>query len=248
MVDAAGEAFELDVFSATPGCSRCRRLVCSPTRTTDDLLLCLLETFLFFGGVPEGAATDNMGAPVVLRDGKGPGPGRAWRFVKEAGVDLRPRAPSSPQAKGKDESTNRFANRLRAYDGDFDGLGGLRVDRHAAGRPARQGGGVPEAPGQRGAAALDGRGRERAGRAVDDARAHRREVLAGAQAPRRREGHRRGDARRPGGRQGRRRGRRLDAHGRAGAARACPRHRPCGARVWRRGASRATSARALPAC
>lgn len=125
MVDSSGEVFEFNVFSATLGYSRYRRLAYSPTRTTDDLLLCLLEAFLFFGGVPEEALTDNMSALVVVRDGRRVRSERAWRFAREAGFDLQLCAPSSPQTKGKDESTNRFVNRLRAYDGDFEGLGGL---------------------------------------------------------------------------------------------------------------------------
>lgn len=125
MVDRNGEVFEFNVFSATLGYSRYHRFLYSPARTTDCLLLCLLDTLLFYGGAPEEAITDNMSALVVFSGGRRVRSERAWRFAREAGFDLQLCAPFTPETKGKDESANRFVDRLGAYDGDFDGLEGL---------------------------------------------------------------------------------------------------------------------------
>lgn len=125
MVDANGEIFEFNVFSAVLGYSRAHRFIYSRTRTEDDLLACLLSTFVRFGGVPDEAITDNMGALVTFAGGRRVKSERAWRFAKEAGFELKLCRASTPQTKGKGESSNRFVNRLLAYDHDFEGEQGL---------------------------------------------------------------------------------------------------------------------------
>ena len=125
MVDVNGEVFEFNVFSAVLGFSRAHRFIYSRTRTEDDLLACLLATFVRFGGIPEEAITDNMSALVTFAGGKRVRSERAWRFAREAGFELKLCRVSTPQTKGKDESSNRFVNRLLAYDRDFEGEQGL---------------------------------------------------------------------------------------------------------------------------
>ena len=125
MVDANGEVFEFNVFSAVLGFSRSHRFIYSRTRTEDDLLACLLSTFVRFGGIPEEAVTDNMGALVTFSGGRRVRSERAWRFAKEAGFELKICRVSTPQTKGKDESSNRFVNRLLAYNHDFEGEQGI---------------------------------------------------------------------------------------------------------------------------
>lgn len=125
LVDVNGEVFEFNVFSAVLGYSRAHRLIYSRTRTEDDLLACLLATFVRFGGIPEEAITDNMSALVTFSGGKRIKSERAWRFAKEAGFALKLCKVRTPQTKGKDESANRFVNRLLAYDHDFVGERGI---------------------------------------------------------------------------------------------------------------------------
>lgn len=125
MVDANGEVFEFNVFSATLGYSRLHKFTYSATRATDDLLACLLDAFRFMGGVPQECLTDNMSSLVSMSTGRRVRNERAWRFAKEAGFDLQLCRVGTPQTKGKDESANRFLNRLLAYDRDFVGLDGL---------------------------------------------------------------------------------------------------------------------------
>lgn len=124
MLDANGEVFEFNAFSATLGYSRLRKFTYSATRTTDGLLACLLDAFRFMGGVPQECLTDNMSSLVSMSTGRRARNERAWRFAKGAGFDLRLRGVGTPQAKGRDESANRFLNRLLAYDRDLVGLDG----------------------------------------------------------------------------------------------------------------------------
>ena len=125
MVDVNGEVFDFNVFSALLGYSRSHRFVYSRTRTEDDLLACLLATFVRFGGVPEEAVTDNMAALVTFSGGRRVKSERVWRFAREAGFELKLCKVRTPQTKGKDESANRFVNRLKVYDRDFEGEQGL---------------------------------------------------------------------------------------------------------------------------
>ncbi len=125
LVDVNGEVFEFNVFSAVLGYSRAHRFIYSRTRTEDDLLACLLATFVRFGGIPEEAVTDNMAAIVSFAGGKRVKSGRVWRFAREAGFELKLCRVSTPQTKGKDESANRFVNRLSAYNHDFEGEQGI---------------------------------------------------------------------------------------------------------------------------
>ncbi len=125
LVDVNGEVFEFNVFLAALGHSRAHRFIYSRTRTEDDLLACLLATFVRFGGIPEEAITDNMAAIVSFASGKRVKSGRAWRFAREAGFELKLCKRQTPQTKGKDESSNRFVNRLLAYNHDFEGEQGI---------------------------------------------------------------------------------------------------------------------------
>ena len=113
------------MFTATLGHSRPHKFTYSPTRTTDDLLACLLGAFRFMGDVPQECLTDNMAAVVSASSGRREKNGRVSRFAREAGFELQLCGTRTPQTKGKDESANRFLSRLLAYDGDFVGLEGL---------------------------------------------------------------------------------------------------------------------------
>lgn len=121
MHDVDGVLYEFNVLSATLGYSRLHRYRYSATKTTDDLLGCLLSVMITNGGTTEKCMTDNMSALVTVSDGKRKKVERAWRFAAEAGFDLEICAVRTPETKGKDESANRFLNRLKVYDGDFRG-------------------------------------------------------------------------------------------------------------------------------
>ena len=148
--DSEGEVFEFSVFTATLGYSRKHRFIPVRSRTLDDLLSCLLATFTRLGGVPEECITDNMSCLVTVSGRRRTRQERAWRFAREAGFELRLCAPRSPQTKGKDESANRFLNRLLAYGGEFTGWSGLaeavaRVEAQANSEPNRTTGLPPDA-------------------------------------------------------------------------------------------------------
>ena len=119
--DRDGVLYEFNVFSATLGCSRVHRFRYSRTRTEDDTLACLASVFRANGGVTEYCDTDNMSGIVSLSSGRRKVSARALEFAAAAGTQLRFCRRGTPQTKGKVESSNRFVERLRVYEGDFSG-------------------------------------------------------------------------------------------------------------------------------
>lgn len=140
MHDRRGRLHEFNVFTATLGCSRLHRYRYSRTRTEDDTLRCLLSASVANGGFAETCVTDNMASLVTFSGGRRIKSQRALRFAREAGFELEFCRPRTPQTKGKDESANRFVNRLLAYEGDFEDEGELvgiisRIERRSNAEP-----------------------------------------------------------------------------------------------------------------
>ena len=127
LVDSEGEVFGIGVFR------HAQLLQEAPVhpgqgRTLDDLPSpACSRPSPGWEGCPE-CLTDSMSCLVTAsgREEDQAGEGLE-RFAREAGFELRLCAPRSPQTKGKDESANRFLNRLLAYGGEV----------HEVGRPRR---------------------------------------------------------------------------------------------------------------
>ena len=113
-----GEIFEFNIFSATLSASRLHNFVYSKTRTREDVERCLVICFERMQGMPKELLTDNMSSIVNTKSKK---------FVSEfitfcKDMEIKPKKCkiSSPETKGKVESSNRFINWLIPYDGEFD--------------------------------------------------------------------------------------------------------------------------------
>ena len=97
MISSLGEVFKFNVFGATLGYSREHVFIYSKTRTTEDFLRCMIDTFNRIGGLPQTIKTDNMSAVVSIKNG----------------------TKKKQQTKGKVESANRFLNWLKPYNHKF---------------------------------------------------------------------------------------------------------------------------------
>ena len=114
-----GAEFLFNVWSATLGYSRRHIYIRSNTITTDDFVGCAYQTAQRLGGVPPEWIADNMSALVTTGSGgKRHRVERAFAFAGRMGFRIELCAARTPQTKGKDESANRFVNRLLAYDRD----------------------------------------------------------------------------------------------------------------------------------
>ena len=88
-----------NVFSATLGYSREHVFIYSLTKTTEDLIRCLIETYRRLGGVTETAITDNMSAIIAGKNRKiNP---KVNQLMKDLGVNLKLCKPKVPQTKAR---------------------------------------------------------------------------------------------------------------------------------------------------
>ena len=114
---ADGTVFGFNLFSATLGFSRLHYFELAERKNEATFKRCFCHCLRWLGGAPREMLTDNMSALVsVLKTGRSVHPGVA-QFSRDMGVRFRFAEPRTPQTKGKDESSNRFAKRLAAYDG-----------------------------------------------------------------------------------------------------------------------------------
>ncbi|WP_207302721.1 transposase [Olsenella sp. Marseille-P4559] len=152
MHDADGAECSFNACTSTPGYSRCHFFEGAMGRTRDTLLRCMADSIAFLGGVPAQWPADDMSAIATFgADGTRARDRRVLAFARDAGFDLVPCRPRSPEAKGRDESSNRFLGRLAAYGGDFSGWDGLdraiaRIRARSNEGPNRTTGLPPEPP------------------------------------------------------------------------------------------------------
>lgn len=111
-----GESHYFNVFSATLGYSREYIFVYSPSRTSEDLMRCLLTTYQKLGGTARIAKTDNMSAIVSIRDNHRKIHPRVKSFFDDLGVKLELCDVRTPETKGKCESANRFVKWIKGFD------------------------------------------------------------------------------------------------------------------------------------
>lgn len=119
-----GTGLTFNVYSATLGYSRKHLFIYSATKTEQDFIRCTNEALMLLGGAPEEILTDNMSAIVSITNEEGRNRRRKHQNIiqweKDAGIRIKLCEPRSPETKGKVESSNRFLDRLMAYDGEID--------------------------------------------------------------------------------------------------------------------------------
>lgn len=115
-----GEILEFNLFSATLGFSRLHYFEFTESITENDFKRCLIHYFRKIGGMPKEVLTDNMSAIVNIKDGKRYIHPTIIQFFKDLGIKLRLCKSRTPQTKGKDETSNKFAQWLIAYDGKIE--------------------------------------------------------------------------------------------------------------------------------
>lgn len=113
-----GEIFKFNVFAATLCASRFHVFLYSKNKTRFDVERCLIQTFQKIGGVTKEILTDNMSSIVDIKQGKFST--EFITFTKDIGVKPKKCKVRHPYTKGKVESSNRFINWLKPYNGEFE--------------------------------------------------------------------------------------------------------------------------------
>lgn len=112
-----GEIIEFNLFSATLGYSRFHYFEYTEFKTEADFKRCLIHFFKKIGGITKEVLTDNMSAIVNVSDGKRIIHPSIVQFFKDIEVKLSLCKARTPQTKGKDEVSNKYAQWLNSYDG-----------------------------------------------------------------------------------------------------------------------------------
>ena len=117
LATAEGEIIGFNLFSATLGYSRFHYFEYAEFKTEDDFKRCLIHFFRKIGGATKRVLTDNMSAIVSVSGGEKTIHPSVAQFFKDIDVKLDLCKVRSPETKGKDEVSNKFAQWLQAYDG-----------------------------------------------------------------------------------------------------------------------------------
>lgn len=117
MVNKYGEVFEFQVFSAELSYSRMHYFCYSPTKTREDVMRCLINTFKFFGGISKELLTDNMSS--IVNNSKNSFCDEFKAFLKDFDIDGKRCKIRSPNTKGKVEVRNKFIKWLIPFNNSF---------------------------------------------------------------------------------------------------------------------------------
>ena len=112
-----GEIIKFNLFSATLGYSRFHYFEYTEFKTEADFKRCLIHFFKKIGGITKEVLTDNMSAIVTVSEGKRIIHPSIVQFFKDIEVKLSLCKARTPQTKGKDEVSNKYAQWLNSYDG-----------------------------------------------------------------------------------------------------------------------------------
>lgn len=112
-----GEILNFHLFSATLGYSRFHYFEYTEFKQEVDFKRCLVHFFKKIGGTTKKVLTDNMSAIVNIEGGKKKIHPSIIEFFKDLNVKLELCGTRTPQTKGKDEVSNKYAQWLNAYDG-----------------------------------------------------------------------------------------------------------------------------------
>lgn len=111
-----GEEIIFNVFSATLGYSREHVFIYSLSKTTQDFIRCIIETFRRLGGTTQTILTDNMVAVVSVKGRQKKIHPLINQLMKDLNTELKLCKVKTPQTKGKDENSNKFVKWIYPYD------------------------------------------------------------------------------------------------------------------------------------
>lgn len=112
-----GEILEFNLYSACLCYSRFHYFEYSEFKTEVDYKRCTIHFFRKIGGLPKRILTDNMSAIVNVTTTEKKKHQSIIQFEKDIGVPISLCKVRTPETKGKDETSNKFAKWLNAYNG-----------------------------------------------------------------------------------------------------------------------------------
>lgn len=112
-----GEIIQFNLFSATLGYSRFHYFEFTEFKQEVDFKRCLTHFYKKIGGLTKKVLTDNMTAIVNVNEKEKRIHPSISQYFKDLGVTLKLCKIRTPETKGKDETSNRYPQWLKSYDG-----------------------------------------------------------------------------------------------------------------------------------
>lgn len=123
---SSGETVEFNLFSATLGYSRLHYFEYTDRKNEAAFKRCLIHCLKWLGGSPKEVLTDNMSALVSISGGRRKVHPSVTQFARDMGVAIRYCDVRTPETKGKDETSNKYAKWMAAYDGKVESRESIR--------------------------------------------------------------------------------------------------------------------------
>lgn len=123
-----GEIFVINIFHHSLKFSKYSYTELSIQKQTDDVFRCLINSFKYFGGIPEVILFDNMSTVADTSHGKKKQTAAIKQLAKEFGFKVRLCGTRKPETKGTVEARNKILDWIRAYEGEFETLEELIQD------------------------------------------------------------------------------------------------------------------------
>lgn len=112
-----GEIITFNLFSATLGASRFHYFEYTDFKTEADFKRCMIHYFRYIGGITKRILTDNMSAIVYVSESTKTKHPSIIQFEKDLDIKIQLCKARTPETKGKDEVSNKYAQWLQAYNG-----------------------------------------------------------------------------------------------------------------------------------
>lgn len=118
LYNKSGISFTFNVFSCELCYSRLHYFRYSKFKTREDVIICLIDSFKFFGGIPKAALTDNMSSIVDTKTKVFNSEFLA--FIKDMNMNAKKCKVRHCFTKGKVEVRNKFMKWLIPYNYEFE--------------------------------------------------------------------------------------------------------------------------------
>lgn len=122
-----GEIFTINIFHIVMKFSRYSYIELSLSKEQSAVIRCLINSFHYFGGIPNRLLFDNMASVVDVNVKPKRINTRISQFSKDFNFKIELCKPRHPYTKGTNEARNKMLDWIRAYNNDFESINELQM-------------------------------------------------------------------------------------------------------------------------
>ena len=122
-----GEIFTINIFHVVMKFSRYSYIELSLSKEQSTVMRCLINSFRYFGGIPNRLLFDNMSSVVDINVKPKRVNARMTQFSKDFNFKIELCKPRHPYTKGTNEARNKMLDWIRAYNDEFETIEELQI-------------------------------------------------------------------------------------------------------------------------